>query len=195
VDLCNSTPESLNGQSEEYPGIESLDDLVTIRDLAKTLGLDRSGMLKIVKKMGYDIVGRRSASTKSQLASAITREDALDLIERRKMGGFAGTSTPRSVLENGVFYVVQLVPELSERRVKLGFTTSVEERLQQHRTAAPTAILLKTWPCKRTWEVAAMDSITREGCNLILNEVFDCDDVAALIALGDAFFALMPELT
>jgi hypothetical protein len=53
---------------------------------------------------------------------------------------------------------------------------------------------LKKWPCKRTWEAAAIDCLTREDCQLILNEVFDCDDLQALIARGDAFFAQMPDI-
>jgi hypothetical protein len=37
-----------------------------------------------------------------------------------------------------------------------------------------------------------MDSITREGCKLVLNEVFE-GDVQGFIDRGDRFFALMPS--
>lgn len=37
-----------------------------------------------------------------------------------------------------------------------------------------------------------MDSIAREGCTLVLNEVYE-GDVQGFIARGDAFFAVMPN--
>lgn len=36
-----------------------------------------------------------------------------------------------------------------------------------------------------------MDSITREGCELILNEVFE-GDITGFIERGDQFFGIMP---
>ena len=27
--------------------------------------------------------------------------------------------------------------------------------------------VLKAWPCKRSWDYVAMDSVTREGCKLV----------------------------
>jgi len=41
---------------------------------------------------------------------------------------------------------------LPPNRVKIGFADSVEKRLAEHRTAGPTAKLLKAWPCKRSWD-------------------------------------------
>jgi len=91
----------------------------------------------------------------------------------------------------GFFYVIQLVPEALPNRVKIGFADNVDRRLNEHRTAAPTAKLLKTWPCKRSWDYAAMASITRESCKLVLNEVFE-GDVPGFIERGDRFFVMMP---
>jgi hypothetical protein len=38
-----------------------------------------------------------------------------------------------------------------------------------------------------------MDSISSANCRLILNEVFECGDLDALLHRGDQFFALLPE--
>ena len=38
-----------------------------------------------------------------------------------------------------------------------------------------------------------MDCLTAVSCRLILNEVFECDDVDALIKRGDNLFALLPD--
>ena len=92
----------------------------------------------------------------------------------------------------GYFYIIQLVPEALPTRVKIGFAENVDQRLNEHRTAAPTSKLLKAWPCKRSWDYAAMDSITKEGCKLVLNEVYE-GDVEGFITRGDQFFAVMPD--
>jgi hypothetical protein len=76
--------------------------------------------------------------------------------------------------------------------VKVGFADNVEKRLAEHRTAAPTAKLLKAWPCKRSWDYAVMDSITRTGCKLVLNEVYE-GEISGFVERGDAYFALMPD--
>ena len=86
---------------------------------------------------------------------------------------------------------VKLVPEAVPNRVKIGFADNVATRLNEHKTAAPTAKLLKAWPRKRSWDYAAMDSITRKGCKLVLNEVFE-GDISGFIDRGDRFFEMMP---
>jgi hypothetical protein len=93
----------------------------------------------------------------------------------------------------GVFYVIRLVPELDPRRLKLGFADDLQSRLGQHRTVAPTAAVIKSWPCKRAWEKTVMDCLTGANCRLILNEVFECDDVDDLIRCADNLFALLPD--
>jgi hypothetical protein len=84
------------------------------------------------------------------------------------------------------------VPEALPNRVKIGYADNVDQRLNEHHTAAPTAKLLKAWPCKRSWDYAAMDCITREECKLVLNEVYE-GDIEHFLARGDAFFELMPN--
>ena len=71
----------------------------------------------------------------------------------------------------GFFYLIQLVPELAPNRVKIGYTDNLDIRLKEHQTSAPTAKLIRSWRCKRAWDQAAMDSITRSGCHHVMNEV------------------------
>lgn len=69
----------------------------------------------------------------------------------------------------------------------------MNSRLQQHRTAAPTAVVLKTWPCKRSWESSIMDCLSAVHCKHILNEVFECEDINLLINRGDEIFNIFPS--
>jgi len=102
------------------------------------------------------------------------------------------TSEGATYDQYGYFYIVQLVPEALPNRVKIGFADNVEKRLAEHRTAAPTAKLVKAWPCKRSWDYAAMDRITRTGCKLVLNEVYE-GEIKDFLERGDVFFSMMPN--
>jgi len=65
-------------------------------------------------------------------------------------------------------------------------------RMAQHKTAAPTAVLVKYWPCKRSWESTVIDGLSVE-CKLILNEAYECEDVPSLVAKADRLFDLLPR--
>jgi hypothetical protein len=125
---------------------------------------------------------------------ALTTEEAEQVYEQRQRQGFLAGPSPVVTSGVGAFYVVQLVPDLDPLRVKLGFATDVQERLAAHRTVAPTAKLIGSWPCRPSWERAAIDSITRQGCRPIGPEVFVCDDIDALLTRAEAFFAIMPSV-
>jgi len=167
------------------------DDYVSIKDLAKRLGMDRSHARRYVMKLGYSFHKRRTADSGSQLTLCVTSAEADEIASQRADRGFTA-STMVTISDVGVFYAIQLVPDLDPKRLKLGFAETLEQRLSQHRTAAPTARVLRAWPCKRTWELTAIDALTREGCRLILNEVFECDEPDTLVKRGDAFFSLLP---
>jgi len=152
------------------------EEFVSIKTLAERLGMDRSHARRYVLKLGFHPKKRRMPDSANQLTLTLTAAEADAVVKRRKEEGFLDTE--RAVgNQHGVFYVVQLVPDLDPRRLKLGFAVDVNERISQHRTAAPTAACLRTWPCRRSWESTAIDCITRAGCRLIVNEVYEADDL------------------
>lgn len=170
-------------------------EMVTIAEIAKRLGLDLTTVRRLIARESeaLELELRRGKGDKLLLS----KDDAERLIasyEARR-----GPVSPAEMAPEaggydryGVFYLIQLVPEALPHRVKIGFADNVEKRLAEHRTAAPTAKLLKAWPCKRSWDYAAMDSITRAGCKLVLNEVFE-GETHGFLERGDAFFAIMPN--
>lgn len=167
------------------------DEFVSLKQLATEVGMDRSHARRYVLKLGITPHKRRTPDSANQLTLVLTQEEADRVRSLRSEQGFLDTSKPMAT-GVGVFYIIQLVPELDPKRIKLGFADEVASRLSQHRTAAPTAKLVKLWPCKRAWETTVMDALTAIGCRLILNEVFECDDLAELISKGDALFAVLP---
>lgn len=165
---------------------------MSIKHLAEKLGMDRSHARRYVLKLGFKPEKRRTPDSGNQLTLTITAEEAEKILKHRTEQGF--TEQGKAVeSEAGMFYVIQLVPELDPRRIKLGFTIGLNDRLVQHQTAAPTAKVLKSWPFKRSWEVTVMDCLSSVACRHILNEVFECDDLDNLVRRGDEFFRILPD--
>jgi len=173
-------------------------DFITYKDIAKRLGVDPGTIRRLIERVGPQLgivvqQGRTDASN-AKWAHYLSREDADRLVVYyQSKGELRDEDDPEDILQaSGVFYVIKLVPELIPNRLKVGYADSLEKRLAEHQTAAPTAHVLASWPCKRSWDYAAMDSITREGCTWLLNEVFE-GDPDGFVQRGNAFFALMPR--
>jgi hypothetical protein len=167
-------------------------ELVSIWDIAKRCNVEVTTVRRFIARVG-DTLGVQLQRGKGDKL-LLSREDADRIVAayEARRGPVRCDPTEAEKFDGfGFFYLIQLIPEAIPNRVKIGFADDAEKRLGEHRTAAPTAKLLKKWPCKRSWDYAAMDSITREGCKLVLNEVYE-GDINGFIARGDAFFALMP---
>lgn len=170
-------------------------EYVTIAELASRLGLDRSNTRKYALKRGFAFFRVRTPESRNQLTLALTREDAEMVIESRKTQGYDTKKYSGTVLNgetSGYFYAVQIVPELDPKRVKLGFATDPETRLSAYKTVAPSAQIVKSWPCRKRWEETIIDSITRIGCSKIGVEVYLCEDIGELIKRAESIFSLMP---
>jgi hypothetical protein len=165
---------------------------ILLGELAVELGMDKSALRKWALKNGFTFLTVRGAKTQGQVALALTPEDADVLRGLRASQGY-GADVQRVSNGKGWFYIIQLVPEFSAGRVKLGFAVDVNSRLQEHRCAAPTAQLIQQFPCSRVWEYAAIASVTREGCTSLSNEVFDCESIDDLVRRAEEFFALTPS--
>ena len=166
---------------------------VALSELAAELRLDRSNMLKYAKKLNISTQDRRTPKSKNQLTKTVTLDDAEIIRKTRQREGFTNDATIVSVPDWGVFYIIQLVPEYDQKRLKLGFTDNLDNRLSQHKTAAPTATVLKSWPCKRVWEKTIIDALTIRHCRLVANEVFECDSYEKLVGLADTIFDILPS--
>jgi len=168
------------------------DKYISLKELSKRLNIDRSHAGKYLKKLGVKTQRRRTPDSRNQLCLTVTEKQADKIIEARRNEGFLNSNKSVNT-ESGFFYVIQLVPELDPNRLKLGFAIDIHERLSQHRTAAPTSIIVKSWPCKRSGETTVMDCLVSVRCRLIMNEVFECDDVDALLKKGDKLFSILPN--
>ncbi|MBX9722299.1 MAG: hypothetical protein K2X81_12940, partial [Candidatus Obscuribacterales bacterium] len=144
--------------------------------MADELQCHKQTLFKIVKRLGLAPMKRRDIDRKNQLVATVTQSEALiirqEFLNRaRTNAGDSADEIGNLIADEGVFYLVRLEPEHDPGRIKLGFTTEVDGRLRKHRCSAPFAQCLKTWPCRRTWERAAIDCITA-GFEQLHTEVF-----------------------
>lgn len=169
-------------QVAERIGVE----ITTVRRAARQIHAD--GGLEILKGK---VPGRsRSALCVSDLHAQVLVDHFHN--KQSNPGLYAATQGVNSTFNGyGYFYLIQLIPEILPDRVKIGYTDNMDNRLKEHQTAAPTARLVKSWRCKRAWDQAAMDSITSNGCHLVMNEVYE-GNVQGFVDRGDRFFAVMP---
>ncbi len=92
--------------------------------------------------------------------------------------------------QTGYFYVMLVCPDISTKRVKLGFAKNVEKRLRLFSTVSPTIKLVKAWPCSHKNESAIIHQVTASNCKMIGREVADFDSLELLIEkLNDVFSA------
>ncbi len=168
------------------------EEYVSLKHLKEEIGMDRSHARRYVLKLGITPHKRRTPDSQNQLTLAVYQDEADLIRQKRREEGFIGDSKPVAK-DVGEFYIIRLVPELDDRRIKMGFADDLATRLSQHRTAAPTAQVVASWPCKRSWESTVMDCLSGYNCRLILNEVFESDDVNGLVELAHQLFRLLPD--
>ncbi|HEY9776286.1 MAG TPA: hypothetical protein V6C81_21160 [Planktothrix sp.] len=168
-------------------------DRISLPEMADDLSCHKQTLFKIAKRMGIEPVKRRDFDRKNQLEEAhVIRQEFLSRTRASEANSDGGIG--ELVAEDGVFYLVQLEPEHDPGRIKVGFTTDIDGRLRKHRSSAPFAQCLKTWPCQRIWERTVIDCVTT-GLEKLHTEVFRTQSIESVIAKAEQFFAIMPRVT
>ena len=166
-------------------------DLIPMKKVAQELGVHKDYALRLVHRLAEELGLRPQRGQRN--AMFLSRQDTDRLVQAYQPRAAHNRHASNRVSTGlGYFYLIQLHPADLPNRFKIGYTNNMDVRLSDHKTSAPTLSLVKSWPCKRTWEEAARASITREACQWVGGEVFD-GDLQGLLARADAFFSLMPS--
>lgn len=164
-------------------------ETVLIKKVAEDLGIVKEYALRLAKKYGFEIhYGKRNVAS---LSKADAEKFILEYEPRKTSIGLGGEQSAFDGF--GYFYLIQLIPDEIPDRLKIGYTDSIDQRIVDHRVTNPTLKHVKSWPCKRTWESAALASVTRDGCRHIGGEVYS-GDIHGFIERANAFFAIMPTV-
>jgi hypothetical protein len=172
-------------------------ELISIIDAAKQLGKYKQTLFKIIRKLKITPIKHRHSQHRGQAISYITKEDIDKLTEyfsnKQTTEKTDIDSSNYDLTDIGVFYLIQLEPTHDHGRFKVGFASTMNERLRQHRCAAPFAKVIGTWPCRRLWEQTAIDCVVAD-CEKIHTEVFRTDNIENIKTKCINFFNLMPEI-
>ena len=160
-----------------------MDDFITLRQVAAELGLDRVQTRERLRQRNIRPHKVHANGPDGPVVLALTRTE----VQRFREGDLTGPG-----IDSGAYYVIQLVPDLDARRVKLGFSPDPAGHVTILRAGAPTARLLRAWPCRPAWAPAAHDCLAGD-CRPITDGVFDCDELDQCVARGETFFTLLPH--
>ena len=170
---------------------------IAVAELADELGTYKQTIFKIAKRLNLQAMKRREPTRGNQLIALVSEADAAairDAFAQGRRSGVQGTSDIAEFApDEGWFYLIQLEPEHDPGRFKVGFTTDLDGRLRHHRCSAPFAVYKKTWPCRRTWERAAIDCLA-SGVEQLHTEVFRGRSLDEAVRRGDQFFSVMPSV-
>jgi hypothetical protein len=177
------------------------DEPVSVVDLANQVGKRKQSIFKILARLNIQTTKKRGPNSRGQLIAYITSQEAqlviAELNSRTETDNtnidLRSADISISDAELGVFYLLALEPLHDPGRFKVGFATSLSERLQKHRCSAPLLKVVKYWPCKRLWEKTAIDAVTY-GCERIHTEVFRTTSINTIAERCEQFFALMPKV-
>lgn len=172
-----------------------MSEYYTTKDIASAVGLDPSSARKALRSCQiFPVRKKANEQSKGQRCDVYSQEQFDEFVRFRADQGYDAERFdrgPRS--ESGYFYVIALIPEYNPARLKFGFATSISDRLSAHRTAAPTAVLLRSWPARRHWELPAIECATRDGAKRIGLESFDVENVQDTLNRIDELFSLLPS--
>jgi hypothetical protein len=166
-------------------------ELIAVLEVAKSLGKRKQHVFKLLKRLGIVSKLERSRSARGQKIAYITVDDFELLRRETAIGDDASCESGVQPDTGGVFYLIQLEPQHDPGRFKVGFATNIGERTRAHRTAAPYAKVLKTWPCRLLWEKTAIDCVC-QGCEKLHTEVFRTDSIDEVMRRCEEFFKQMP---
>ncbi len=173
---------------------------ISVIDLAAQHGMRKQTVFKVLARLGIETVKRpgNSKTNRGQVIAYISSDDAQRFAEEIRLTAVANRSVAdenglvTAIAEQGVFYLLQLEPDHDPGRFKVGFATSLPERLRTLKCSAPFLKVLATWPCRNLWEKTAIDCVT-QGCERLHTEVFRTESTDDVWQRCERFFQMMPK--
>lgn len=168
------------------------DDLISVIETARIHGMRKQHVFKVLKRLGIQQTKSLGEHSRGQKVSCISRHDYSIL--RTELARLEPQPESQDRVDGslGVFYLIQLEPQMDPGRFKVGFATNMDERLRSHRTVAPLCTLVNIWPCKALWEKTAIDSICA-GYERLHTEVFRAPSIKEVETRCESFFTVMPD--
>lgn len=110
------------------------DELISVINVAASLGKRKQYIFKILGRLGIESIKQKNSDARGQQIAYITTDDYNQIKEylTGSEDSFDSSITLPDV--GGVFYLIQLEPGHDPGRFKVGFAISIEERLRSQFT-------------------------------------------------------------
>ncbi len=177
------------------------DGLISVIDLASQLGKRKQSIFKVLRRLGIEATKAPGANSRGAMIAYVTNDEAglvradlasrLEPVDPDENGD--GPYDAALPAQQGAFYLLLLEPDHDPGRFKVGFATSLPERLRALRCSAPFTTVVKSWPCKILWEKTAIECVT-QGCERLHTEVFRTASIESVVDKCEQFFRIMPNL-
>lgn len=166
------------------------DVVVSIPAIAAEIGVRPQTVHKIARRLAINKQRRNDPDRRNAPTDFVTENDAARIKAEYRGNGVAAIRVTRPDAPC-FFYLVRPEPRVDPLRVKFGKAVNLDERLRTYRTTHHEVELVASWPCRDTWERAAIDCGSR-GCERLGEELFVVDDLQAAVERCELFFELMP---
>lgn len=171
-----------------YPQVQIMDDknFWSFMDIAADQNLAYSTIRRNIEsfiKQKKLLPLTRMKSEKGHFCSVMNQSQYSvfkDLMKERQSVEKEDEDVLDKISDNGFFYLILLIPEFSKDRIKAGFTSRINSRFNEHLVVAPTAKIIYSNSCQRSWETFLLAYVHSHGVK-IRSEVFDVNDVKRLI--------------
>ncbi len=173
-----------------------MNNLISLRKVAKDLGIDAGTVKRWCEQNNCLFKTKNTKKTgkgSGQICYAVDKDNA-EKFKKQRLSETSelADSEFTKIVDHGCFYFIQVIPDFTPNRIKLGFSDNLTQRIGSFKTVIPTLKVVKTWPCLRCWERAAIASVTRMNCIFIGEEIIDCDSYELILQRCDEFFSIMP---
>jgi len=159
--------------------------------VSELIGCDPTTVDRLVQRCGLSYT-RTFGGGNGQKINGLT-EDQIEILKKEYcQDKDIDTNIDKCESKQGVFYVISLIPSLDSCRLKLGWTSNIDSRLDNYRTICPNAEIKKFWLCKSIYEKAIMDMATSKGAKRIgyeVSEVYQVDSVDFIVDRIDQIFS------
>jgi hypothetical protein len=159
---------------------------ILLKDMAKELGLEKSWIRKMIKRLGLNAIQVRLPETGNQSCLALSPADYEFLKQHRKDRGFDSQKSFKPLDEN--LYIVEIDPEMRPGRIKVGISGNPEGRFSSYRTTNPGMVALRIYPAPMACEgyLIALADLHGERVGA---ELFDmADGLEDFLAIADKAF-------
>lgn len=157
-----------------------MEKLHSLADVAKEVSMDKSNLLKLLKKLDISPVFQRTVESGNQKCTFLT-EDGYSVLKNYRSSFSKGSTQEHKI------YIVLPDGDARPNRVKVGYSSDFGKRLSTYKTICPETITLRSYDLDRSLEPMFLNIAKKNGTRIGV-EVFDIEDMDTFLSKCDTIY-------